>query len=77
MVNFFHRYQDNRAVLKEGMTRLGFQEFLDSSHKGYIITSYKFPSHKNFDFQQFYTKLNERGMLPTSFPSNLTSDQKS
>ena len=45
------------------MTKLGFEEFLDPSHKGYIITSYKFPSDKNFNFQQFYTKLNERGKL--------------
>ena len=52
------------------MTRLGFQEFLDSSHKGYIITSYKFPTDKNFDFQQFYTKLNERGMLVISCSKN-------
>lgn len=57
------RYQDNRAILKAGMTKLGFEEFLDPSHKGYIITSYKFPSDKNFNFQQFYTKLNERDQV--------------
>ena len=55
------RYQDNNAILKSGMKKLGFQEFLNSSHKGYIITSYRFPSVKNFSFQEFYMKLNERG----------------
>lgn len=57
------RYQENNAILKEGMKRLGFQEFLDPSHKGYIITSYRFPSDKNFNFQEFYKKLNEKDQV--------------
>jgi hypothetical protein len=30
------------------MSELGFEEFLDSSHEGYIITSFKFPDHPNW-----------------------------
>jgi len=40
----------------------GFQEFLAPEHKGYIITSYCFPQDPNFNFNDFYMKLNERGM---------------
>ena len=55
------RYQENRAVLREGMTKFGFQEFLDISHTGYIITSYNFPANENFDFKQFYQRLSDKG----------------
>ena len=60
-VTCYCRYKRNRQILREGMAKLGFEEFLDSSHEGYIITSYKFPTHPNFNFETFYTKLNERG----------------
>ena len=43
------------------MSELGFEEFLDSSHEGYIITSFKFPDHPNWNFNTFYSKLNDRG----------------
>ena len=43
------------------MKELGFEEFLDSSHEGYIITSFKFPENQNWNFTTFYSKLNDRG----------------
>lgn len=52
------RYQQNRHILKEGMKSMGFQELLDERiHKGYIITSYHYPEEKEFDFKEFYTRL--------------------
>ena len=57
----FDRYKENRRVLKEGMKKLGFEEFLSPEHDGYIITSYKFPKDPHFDFKTFYNKLNEKG----------------
>ncbi|OWF42197.1 Trafficking protein particle complex subunit 6B [Mizuhopecten yessoensis] len=57
------RYKENRRVIREGMRKLGFTEFLDASHEGYIITSYNFPSHPNFDFKTFYSKLNEKDQV--------------
>jgi hypothetical protein len=44
------------------MRDLGFREFLDSSHSGYIITSYCFPDDPNFSFTEFYRRLNDKGM---------------
>ena len=60
--HYYFRYQNNRKVLREGMKEMGFQEFLDSTHKGYIITSYRFPSDPNFIFKDFYSELSDLGM---------------
>ncbi|XP_061192462.1 2-aminoethylphosphonate--pyruvate transaminase-like [Saccostrea echinata] len=57
------RYKENRRILQEGMKKLGFEEFLGPEHKGYIITSYKFPKDPHFDFKTFYSKLNEKGLV--------------
>ena len=43
------------------MKKLGFKEFLDEQHDGYIITSYKFPEDENFDFSEFYNRLANAG----------------
>lgn len=55
------RYAENCSILKQGMKEMGFKEFLDPSHHGYIITSYCFPKHKHFNFQEFYMRLNDKG----------------
>ena len=57
------RYKQNKAVLSEGMARLGFKEYLGPSKQGHIITSFLYPQHENFDFERFYQKLNKRGMV--------------
>lgn len=57
------RYKENRRILQEGMKKLGFEEFLGPEHDGYIITSYKYPKDKNFNFKTFYSKLNEKGLV--------------
>ena len=42
---------------------MGFQELLDERiHTGYIITSYHYPEEKEFDFKDFYTRLQVKGM---------------
>ncbi|GFS25833.1 2-aminoethylphosphonate--pyruvate transaminase [Elysia marginata] len=57
------RYAANRDVLREGMTKLGFKELLDPSVAGCIITSYKYPADPNFNFPEFYNRLNEKGLM--------------
>ncbi len=54
------RYEANYRCLVEGMARLGFTEYLDRSLQGYIITSFLYPEHPNWDFTTFYNLLNER-----------------
>ncbi|MDX2153350.1 MAG: 2-aminoethylphosphonate--pyruvate transaminase [Bryobacteraceae bacterium] len=55
------RYQANRAVLVEGMRRLGFEEYLAEEHQSHIISSYRYPKSPDFDFERFYSALSERG----------------
>ena len=47
-------------MLMTSMTRLGFSPYVPSGHRGYIITSFLYPDHPNFDFGEFYRLLNER-----------------
>ncbi len=55
------RYRKNHETLVTGMRELGFREYLASEHQGYIITSFYYPKHPRFDFDEFYRRLNERG----------------
>lgn len=57
------RYQNNYQTLVNGMRKFGFTEYLDPSLQGYIITSFRYPEHPNFDFDTFYHKLNERDQV--------------
>lgn len=57
------RYASNRAILRKGMTELGFKELLDDESAGYIITSYLYPRDPKFVFKTFYDKLNEKDMV--------------
>jgi 2-aminoethylphosphonate-pyruvate transaminase len=55
------RYQQNYRRLIEGTEVLGLKTYLDKKDQGYIITSFLFPEHPNFDFTLFYEKLHQRG----------------
>jgi 2-aminoethylphosphonate-pyruvate transaminase len=64
------RYQNNFNTLAEGMSKLGFKEYLSRDKQGYIINSYHYPEHAAFDFKAFYNKLNDRGFI--IYPGKLT-----
>ena len=66
----FYRYQENRQILREGMAKMGFKEFLSNEHTGYIITSFFFPKHPNFDFVKFYSRLSDMNMV--IYPGKVT-----
>ena len=51
------RYCQNYELTLSGMQKMGFQVYLKPEHRGYIITSFYYPQHPNFDFQNFYTRL--------------------
>ena len=57
------RYQANCATLLEGMRSLGIEEYLATEKQGHIITSFLFPEDRNFNFETFYEKLNDRGFV--------------
>lgn len=57
------RYRANYDTLVAGMRELGFEEYLDRKNQGYIITSFRYPNHANFRFEEFYRRLNEKGYV--------------
>ncbi|PVD25691.1 hypothetical protein C0Q70_13351 [Pomacea canaliculata] len=57
------RYKENQRIIAEGMRRLGFKELLEPSVQGYIITSYYYPSDPNFNFTEFYNRLNDKDQV--------------
>ncbi|KAL8589749.1 hypothetical protein ACOMHN_027257 [Nucella lapillus] len=58
-----NRYKENRKIVASGMKRLGFKELLDASVQGYIITSYYYPQDPNFNFMEFYNRLNDKDQV--------------
>ena len=64
------RYKDNFNTLAEGMSMMGFKEYLTRDKQGYIINSYHYPEQAAFDFKVFYNKLNDRGFI--IYPGKLT-----
>ena len=64
------RYNENREILKSGMAKLGFQEFVAEKYAGYIITSYLTPSDLKSDFDQFHEKLSQKGQV--IYPGKVT-----
>jgi len=57
------RYADNHAALLSGMAALGFRPYLAPAHQSYIITSFYYPDHANFQFETFYRRLSDRGFV--------------
>ncbi len=57
------RYQQNYRLLIEGTEKIGLRTYLKKRDQGYIITSFLFPEHPNFDFTKFYEKLHQRGQV--------------
>jgi len=57
------RYKHNYELTLAGMQALGFKAYLKPENQGYIITSFYYPSHPNFDFRTFYELLSEKGFL--------------
>jgi 2-aminoethylphosphonate-pyruvate transaminase len=57
------RYRQNAEILIAGMTKLGFELFLPPEHRGYIITSFRYPKNPNWKFEAFYSQLSGRGFV--------------
>ncbi|CAB3369681.1 Hypothetical predicted protein [Cloeon dipterum] len=68
-----NRYKKNWQIVHEGMRKLGIRPLLKHGEKGadgYIISSFHFPQHPNFDFEKFYKKLSGLGLV--IYPGKVT-----
>ncbi|XP_077870260.1 bifunctional phosphonoacetaldehyde hydrolase/aminoethylphosphonate transaminase-like [Saccoglossus kowalevskii] len=66
-----NRYKKNNAILKDGMKKFGFKELVNDNDQGYIITSYHYPKNSNFNFQDFYARLNDKDQV--IYPGKVTT----
>ena len=57
------RYRRNYETLVTGMRAMGFREYLPPELQGYIITSFLYPNHPKWSFEEFYACLNERDFV--------------
>ncbi len=57
------RYRSNYELLMSGMRAMGFREYLRPEVQGHIITSFLYPRHPRFKFDDFYERLNEKGYV--------------
>ena len=64
------RYRANHERLRAGMEALGFRAYVPREHCGSIISTFLYPRHPRFDFQDFYRRLSARGFL--IYPGKLT-----
>jgi len=65
------RYHANYESTLAGMLAMGFEPYLELKNRGYIITSFLYPSHPNFNFKVFYELLNEKGFV--IYPGKLST----
>ncbi len=54
------RYRANYETLVAGMREMGFVEYLSPKLQGNIITAFCYPNHPHFQFEEFYTRLNDK-----------------
>lgn len=57
------RYSKNYQTLVAGMRSLGFKEYLQPQDQGHIIVSFRLPDHPRFEFEEFYSRLSDKGYV--------------
>jgi 2-aminoethylphosphonate-pyruvate transaminase len=65
------RYKENNRILMKGLKELGFQPYVNQVHQSPIITTFFYPEHKNYSFQEMYSYIKERGYA--IYPGKVTS----
>ncbi len=64
------RYAENCTTLVDGMRAMGFETLLPDRLQAPIIVTFKMPADPNFDFEEFYDRLKDRGYV--IYPGKLT-----
>lgn len=57
------RYRLNYDITLTAMQKMGFRPYVEENQRGYIITSFYYPDHPNFNFRSFYERLSEKGYV--------------
>ncbi|RLL43983.1 2-aminoethylphosphonate--pyruvate transaminase [Oceanobacillus piezotolerans] len=65
----YSRYKNNNRILRERLSKLGFQTYITDEKQSPIITTFLFPN-ETFSFEDFYAYVKERGFV--LYPGKLT-----
>jgi 2-aminoethylphosphonate-pyruvate transaminase len=57
------RYKENANIILKEMKELGFESYLSEDKSSYIINTFYYPNHPNFNFKEFYNRLNDKGYV--------------
>lgn len=55
------RYYDNNRLLISEMKKMGIRPYIDNEYQGPIITTFFYPEHHQFSFQEMYEYIKDRG----------------
>jgi 2-aminoethylphosphonate-pyruvate transaminase len=66
------RYRANHTALMRGMEEMGFKTYLAPEDHSYIISTFRYPEHSQFCFEEFYGRLSELGFI--IYPGKLTTE---
>jgi 2-aminoethylphosphonate-pyruvate transaminase len=70
VVRRHRRYQENHAILTDGMASLGFEPLLPAPLQSPIITAFRSPTVPAYEFDRFYQALKARGFV--IYPGKVT-----
>ena len=59
----YRRYQENQALLVQGMQEMGFKCLLKKEQQSPFITSFYSPEHPDYSFDRFYDQLKQQGFV--------------
>ncbi len=65
----FTRYQNNNRILRERLASMGFHAYITAEKQSPIITTFLFPNEQ-FNFEDFYSFVKERGLCDLSRETN-------
>ncbi|XP_071832712.1 2-aminoethylphosphonate--pyruvate transaminase-like isoform X2 [Apostichopus japonicus] len=63
VANRTKRYKKIHRALIDGMELLGFEQYIPESTQGCVVTCFKQPTNKNWDFKEFYQGLIDHGYV--------------
>ncbi|SPE39455.1 2-aminoethylphosphonate--pyruvate transaminase [Candidatus Sulfopaludibacter sp. SbA3] len=66
------RYGANHARLMRGMSELDFEAYLAPEDQSDVITTFRYPQHPGFRFEEFYQRLSDLGFI--IYPGKLTAE---
>lgn len=66
----YQRYSENHRIVRDALAELGFKDLVPLDEQSKVINTFYYPKHENFDFEQFYKRLSDKGKI--IYPGKIT-----